>query len=481
MDNPNKTPSPTSDRLPPHSIEAERSLLGSVMIDNGGQENLALLSERLSQREHFFYELNHQKLWDSHIAPMARRGDPVDITTLAPRLKVTDDDLGGIASLMEMVDACATPLNFEYYYSECLELWKLRRQLASLTAGVKAIFDPEKKASEIINEVESLILSAGDTQGESSIVTGRQMMDQCLEDLQGYERMVGLKAGLKTGFDYYDKMTTGFYGSEYIVVAGRPGTGKTSWVMDVMSHVCVTQQMPVLFFSLEMTPNQLGHRWYCQRGGVDFQRLRTGYMEDQDMPKVTTAAVEIKDAPIFVDGKSGIDVLEMRSKARRYKRRHNIGLIVIDYVQLVKPPAGRYYQNREQQVAVISQELLAMCKELDVPVIVLAQLNRDIEKAERARPPQLSDLKESGQIEQDAHNVTILYQPVEKSLSDEEQELVKSYDWSNTRRRINARIVKQRNGPTGDCAFTFWKASMHFEEFKIKEARQYVADQSIEG
>lgn len=464
------------DRLPPHSIEVERSLLGCVLIDNGGAENLALLAERLSQRESFFYDLRHQKLWDAHIAPMARRGDPVDITTLGPRLKVAEEDLGGVSYLLECMDACATPLQFEYYYSECLELWKLRRQLASLTEGVKAIFDPEKKASEIINEVESLVLDAGDAQSESSIVTGKEMMEQCLHDLQGYERMVGLKAGLKTGFDYYDKMTTGLYGSEYIVIAGRPGTGKTSWVMDVMDHVCVSQQIPVLFFSLEMTPNQLGHRWYCQRGGVDFQRLRTGYMEDQDMPKVTTAAVEIQKAPIFVDGKSGIDVLEMRSKARRYKRRHNIGLIVIDYVQLVKPPSGRYYQNREQQVAVISQELLAMCKELDVPVIVLAQLNRDIEKAERARPPQLSDLKESGQIEQDAHNVTILYQPVDKSLSDEEQQLIKSYDWSNTRRRINGRIVKQRNGPTGDCAFTFWKASMHFEEFKIKEARQYVAD-----
>lgn len=468
----------THDRLPPHSLDAEWGLLACCLM-SGGEDNLALLSERMAGRDDLFFDLRNRTVW-SHMADMVHHGRPVDPFTLLQRLEVTGEieEVGGRNwVLAELPEKSPTPLNFEHFWSECFEQWRLRQQLAVVSEAAQAIYDPEKPAAEIIESVESGILSAVDAHSDSTIKTAKEMMQGAVQELDGYVKGVGLKRGLTTGFDYFDKMTTGFYGKEMIVLAGRPGTGKTSLLLDFIDNIAIEQRVPTLFFSLEMTWDQLAHRFYCQRGRVDFQRLRTGYMEDADIKKITVAAGQIAESPLQVDDKSGMNILEIRSKARRLKRTHNIGLVAIDYMQLIgAPPSTNRFANRADQMSEISQHILAMAKELDVPVIVLAQLNREVEKSERPRAPRMSDLKESGQIEQDAHNITILYPPLPGSLTEAEKMMMDNEDWSRTRKRINARICKQRNGPTGDCALTFWKHCMHFDEHKPADTRPYITN-----
>jgi replicative DNA helicase len=265
--------------------------------------------------------------------------------------------------------------------------------------------------------------------------------------------------GLPTGFDYLDKMLLGMGPGDMIVIAARPGLGKTSIGIQIIGHLAVEKKVPCAIFTLEMTAEQLAARLLFQHAKADFQRYRSGYLENEDMPKLIDANTALVRAPILLDETAGINVLQLRARARRFHHQHKIGCLLVDYIQLMRP--SRFYQNREQEVAEISGGLKSLAKELQIPVIVLAQLNRDIEKSHNRRP-QLADLRESGAIEQDADVVAMLYQP---KLDDAEQKKLAAErtDWSDHCRPINLLIAKQRNGPTGDCRLLYQKKSMRFE------------------
>lgn len=457
---------PDHDRLPPHSLDAEMGLLDCALKDTEGAEGcLDTLVERLSDAVDFFYDLRHQKLW-RHFRDMHAAGEPVNQETLLIGLRLTEQN-ELIEHLFELDGKGPSPLNFEFHWKTCNELWRLRRQIRACSAAIEKIYSPdaETNAEQVMEQVEKDILAVRDQQETSTVVSSKALAGDILEVMDGYTRGTGLNKGLLTGFDYYDKMTTGYYGQEYHVLAGRPGTGKTSFALNLVNQICLEQGIPTVFFSLEMTKLQLGLRLISQRSWTDFQRLRTGYLKDEDMRGIAEESVVFAKAPLFIDDLGKQSILSIRSKARRLKRQHGLGFVVIDYLQLIAP-AKRLF-SREQEVSEVSGEILEMAKELDIPVLILAQLNRQIEQTERWRPPRLSDLRESGQVEQDAHSVTILYTPKIKPGGDDEREyeMVTDTDWSQKRLRVNASICKQRNGPTGDVEFIFWKHSMNFKSF----------------
>lgn len=451
----------SEERLPPFSLEAERGLLDCCLEDASEAEGcVGRLAERLINVPDFFYDVRHQQLW-GHIQTMHQAGQPIGPETLIVGLRLAEQQ-ALVELVTELHGAGPTPLNFEFHYKTCMERWKLRRQLQACARAIEKIHDPgtEKNAAKVIEEVEKDILDVRTAQEESTVVPIKKVCVEVLATMDEYTRGEGLNRGMKTGFDYFDKMTTGFYGKEYHVLAGRPGTGKTSMALNMVNTICGDNGIPTLVYSLEMTQEQLGFRLMAQRAWVDFQRLRTGYLVDADLPKLAKAGAALAKSPLFIDELGKQSILSIRSKARRLWRQQGIGFIVIDYLQLVAP--GERMFSREQEVSSISGEILEMAKELGIPVLVLAQLNRQIEQNDRWRPPRLSDLRESGQVEQDAHSVTILYKP--KITDEAEQDLVAG-DWSKKRLRVNALICKQRNGPTGDVELVFWKDSMNFVGF----------------
>jgi replicative DNA helicase len=271
---------------------------------------------------------------------------------------------------------------------------------------------------------------------------------------------------LATGFADFDKMTSGFHPGEMIVIAARPSMGKTSLAMNIAEHVCIDQRLPVGVFSLEMTAESLVLRMLCSRSRVNLRNVRDGFLAERDFPKLTGAAGKMAAAPLFIDDTSGLSILQMRAKARRMHQQHGIKLLVIDYLQLLHSTARRAQENRQQEIADISNGIKALAKELSIPVIVLAQLNRELEK-DKNRKPRLSDLRESGSIEQDADLVGLLYKP---SVEEDEGGV-----GDQDSRPVNLLIAKQRNGPTGDVNLTFLNSITRFE------SAAKVSDEDIPG
>lgn len=458
-----------SDRLPPASLEAERGVLGCVFIEP--QRSLADCIERLPAGGKCFYDLRHQELYDL-VVEMYHAGEAIDVLTVQQRLtdKGRLEAIGGLDFLVSLPEATPSALNLIYYLDIVREKYALRSLLRACGQVVEKVHDPEQneKAAQLLEEAERLMLAVQDVREESSLVTAKEGGKKLLRVFDSYVRGVGIPGGLKTGLHYYDKLLGGMFPQEYAVLAGRPGSGKTSFALQILECIAMMQGLPVALFSLEMTIEQVVLRWACQRGKVNLQKFRTGYMENRDFQKLTNAAIELSKAPIWLDDRSGMTVHEIRSKARRLVREHGVRFICIDYLQLIRSADPRLV--REQQVAEISAELLAMAKELEVPVLVLAQLNRQSESSDRGNHgPKLSDLRESGSVEQDAHNVTILWSP--KPKTDEEEAKLEEWqqqyggrDWSDVVQWVRARICKNRNGPTGDCNLLFLKSHMYFTD-----------------
>jgi len=274
-------------------------------------------------------------------------------------------------------------------------------------------------------------------------------------------------SGVPSGFADFDKMTHGLHGGEMVVIAGRPSMGKTSLAMNIAEHVAVNERLPVGVFSLEMTAESLVLRMLCSRSRVNLRNVRDGFLAERDFPKLTGAAGKMAAAPLFIDDSAGLSILQLRAKARRMHQQHGIKLLVVDYLQLLHSTAARAKENRQQEIADISSGIKGLAKELDIPVIVLAQLNRELEK-DKSRKPRLSDLRESGSIEQDADLVGLLYKP---SVDDEEG----GGGGDSESRPVNLLIAKQRNGPTGDVNLTFLNSITRFE------SAAKVSDEDVPG
>jgi replicative DNA helicase len=332
--------------------------------------------------------------------------------------------------------------------------------IQTCTGVVSRVYEFEGEVDMLMDEVERDILRISESRVQAQSVTMKDLVKKAINTIEDYHQRQGVLTGVSTGFADLDKMTSGLHGGEMIVIAARPSVGKTSLAMNIAEHVSVDLKLPVGVFSLEMSSESLVLRMLCSRSRVNLRNIRDGFLAERDFPKLTGAAGKLANAPLFIDDSSGLSILQLRAKARRMHQQYAVKLFVVDYLQLLHSTARRA-ENRQQEIADISNGIKALAKELDVPVIVLSQLNREMER-DKNRPPRLSDLRESGSIEQDADLVGLLYRPSKEKDDDESGGAVGAPN-DNESLPVNLLIAKQRNGPTGDVELTFLKSITRFE------------------
>jgi replicative DNA helicase len=441
------------DRLPPHSIEAEQGVLGSIFLLPN--ECMGEAIEKLKSGAETFYDLRHRTIYET-LVEMYDAKEPIDSITVQQRLRDRQqlDAIGGVAYLSALPDSVPSPANIGFYLNVLREKFILRRMIQACSGVVSRVYEYEGEVDGLLDEVERDILKISEERSENTTSTIKDLVRTAISTIEDYHQRQGLLTGVGTGFPDLDKMTSGLHEGEMVVIAARPSMGKTSLAMNIAEAVAIDQKLPVGVFSLEMTAESLVLRMLCSRSRVNLRNIRDGFLAERDFPKLTGSAGKLANAPLFIDDSPGLSILQLRAKARRMAQQYGIKLFVIDYLQLLHSTARRA-ENRQQEIADISNGVKALAKELKVPVIVLSQLNRELEK-DKNRKPRLSDLRESGAIEQDADLVALLYKPgggEDEDGAQQEQDAVP----------VNLLIAKQRNGPTGDVHLTFLKSYTRFE------------------
>jgi len=447
---------PNVDRLPPHSPEAEQGVLGCALLSPN--ECVGECVEKLKDGgQEFFYDLRHQTIYET-LAEMFNERMPIDVITVQQRLKDKQllDQVGGIAYLAQLQDAVPSAANLSYYLDIVQEKFLLRKMIHTCTDVVGRVYDYEGEVDALMDEVERDILRISESRAQGAVLGVKELVGKAIGTIENYFSRKGVLNGLATGFADLDRITDGLHGSEMIVIAARPSMGKTSLAMNIAEHVVLEEKLPVAVFSLEMSAESLVLRMMCSIARVNLRSIREGFMSEADFPKLTSAAGRLANAPLFIDDSAGLSILQLRARARRMWQQHGIKLFVVDYLQLLHSTGKRSQENRQQEISDISSGLKALAKELKVPVIVLSQLNRELEK-DKSRKPRLSDLRESGAIEQDADVVGLLYKP--NAGDDEDGTAVDEPEGLP----VNLLIAKQRNGPTGDINLTFLKSYTRFE------------------
>jgi replicative DNA helicase len=442
------------DRLPPHSAEAEQGVLGCVLLSPN--ECLGECIGKFKKGGEEFYDLRHQSIYQV-LVEMYDQKEAVDLITLQQRLKDKQqlEPIGGLAYLSSLPDAVPSAANLSYYLDIVWEKFILRKMIQTCTDVVGRVYDHDGDVDELLDEVERDILHISEARVEASENTIKELVNRAITTIEDFHQRQGKLTGVGTGFVDFDKMTNGMHAGEMIVIAARPSMGKTSLAMNIAEHVAIDLKLPVGVFSLEMTADSLVLRLLCSRSRVNLRNIREGFLAERDFPKLTGTAGKLSSAPLFIDDTSALSILQLRAKARRMHQQYGIKLFVVDYLQLLHSTARRA-ENRQQEIADISNGIKALAKELKVPIIVLSQLNREMER-DKNRKPRLSDLRESGAIEQDADVVGLLYKPSggddDDSGGSDEQDAIP----------LNLLIAKQRNGPTGDVNLTFLKSFTRFE------------------
>ncbi|MCD8525541.1 MAG: replicative DNA helicase [Gammaproteobacteria bacterium] len=441
-------------KIPPHSIEAEQSVLGALLLDN---KTWPLVEERLSDDD--FYRRSHKILF-SVIRLLLQQGHPADVLTVAERLKLdkTLDDAGGEVYLFELAKNTPTAFNVGAYADIVQERAILRRLIAVSNEIAGDAFHPPAGQSivELLDAAERKVFSIAE---KSSRGAGPQniksLLTEAVDRIDHLYRSESALVGVATGYTDLDDMTSGLQSSDLIIIAGRPSMGKTAFAMNIVEHVAVHEKTGVLVFSMEMSGASLALRLMSSLGKIDQHKVRTGKLEDHDWANLTEALGHLSEAPIFIDDTPALSPAEVRSRARRVAREHNLGLIVVDYLQLMQMPG--YEENRTLEISSISRALKALAKELNIPVVALSQLNRGLEQRADKRPI-MSDLRESGAIEQDADLIAFIYR-------DEVYH-------EDTRDKGIAEIIiaKQRNGPIGKVRLTFRGQYTRFENFTPQQA-----------
>ncbi len=444
-----------TDRLPPHAPEAEQGVLGCILLSPN--DCLGQCIEKLKAGPEVFYDLRHQTIYTA-LVEMYDQREPIDVITVQQRLKDRQllEQIGGIPYLNALQDAVPSAANVTYYAEIVQEKYLLRKLIHACSDVVGKVYEFEGEVDVLMDEVERDILQISESRVQGGAVAAKQLVNKAIGTIENYFSRQGSLGGLSTGFADLDKMTDGLHGGEMIIVAARPSMGKTSLAMNIAEHVAMNEKVPVGVFSLEMTAESLVLRTLCSNARVNLRNIREGFMSESDFPKLTTSAGRLSNAPLFIDDTPGLSILQMRARARRMWQQHGIKLFVVDYLQLLHSTSRRAQENRQQEISEISSGIKALAKELNVPVIVLSQLNRELEK-DKSRKPRLSDLRESGAIEQDADLVGLLYKP--SAGDDEDAPSPEEHDGVP----VNLLIAKQRNGPTGDVNLTFLKSYTRFE------------------
>lgn len=457
-------------RVPPHSVDAEQAVLGCILINPN--ESLDLCLEKLrtpqtldtegksrgqSDETHFFYDLKHQLIFEL-LVDMCEAKEAVDTLTLANRLRDRGqlDTIGGPAYLASLEDSVPSAANLTYYLDIVWEKYLLRKLLKVCTGMLQDAYSHEGDVEQLLDEAETRIHRINDERTGERQADMKTLVRKAIEEVEAQHLRKGAITGIPTGFLDLDNLTDGLQAGEMIVVAARPSMGKTSLAMNIAAHVALEAKKPVGVFSLEMTSEQLVTRMLFSQARMNLRTARDGFLISSDFPKMTAAAGRLAKAPLYIDDTAGLSILQLRAKARRMKHQHDVQLIVVDYLQLLNSTSRRARDNRQQEITEISGGIKTLAKELHLPVIILSQLNREMER-DKARKPRLSDLRESGAIEQDADIVGLLYKPT--SGEDEEDGLAEL----NEGEPVNLLIAKQRNGPTGDVSLTFFKNYTRFE------------------
>jgi len=435
------------EKIPPQSIEVEQAVLGAMLLD---KEAIGKAVEIIDKDS--FYRDDHQKIF-SAIVDLYDKNQPVDIITVSDELtkrKELDNE------------KIATTANIEYHANIILEKATLRKLIGTSTQIVSQCYDATLEVDDLLDRAEQEIFNISEKRIKEGFVSIGDLLPHTFEAIEEYQKKGGMVTGLSTGFIELDTLTGGLQRSDLIVVASRPSMGKTAFCLSTAEHAAIEERIPVGIFSLEMTKSQLAQRMLCSRARFSTHKMRTGRISDHEYSNLAVAVGPLAESKIFIDDTPNIGILQMRAKARRLKAQFDVGLVIVDYLQLMQGP--KRAESRQQEISMISRSLKGLAKELEVPVIAVSQLSRKVEDRGGDKRPMLADLRESGAIEQDADVVIFVYRP-------EFYGIEKFKDQAPTEGVAEIILSKHRNGPTGNLRLTFIKDYARFEnmEFIHKE------------
>ncbi|MBI1979354.1 MAG: replicative DNA helicase [Elusimicrobia bacterium] len=447
------------DKVPPYSAEAERAVLGSMLIDKEALERALELLEEGS-----FYDDTHRKVFAS-IKQLSLNNQVVDTVTLAEELRKKEalHSIGGAEYLAQIINTVATAAHIDHYAAIVQEKFVLRELIRASTQTVNECFQENEGATALLDRAEGLIYAIADQKNRTGLAPVSEMLHEMIENLELLHQQKEAVTGVSTGFKRFDDMTAGLQRSNLIILAARPGVGKTAFALNIALHVAIKKKTPVAIFSLEMSQQEIGLRLLSAATGIHLQSLRTGFFKKADWPVITRKAELLSESPLYLDySSSAMSILTLRSAARRLASQLTakgtpLSLIIIDYLQLMQG-SRRNPESRQTEIAEISRSLKGLARDLNIPILALSQLNRSPEERGREGKPQLSDLRESGALEQDADLVAFIYREA-MYKKDPDEELL---------RKAKLIVAKQRNGPLGDVDLIFMKECARFENFEAE-------------
>ena len=457
-------------RKPPQNVEAERSVLGAMLLN---PDAVGLAIEVLGDnRGETFYVEGHRRVY-SAMVELNRRKSPIDAVTLTDQL-VREGHLeavGGASYISELTGAVPTSANVEHYAAIVAQNDMLRRLISSCTEVVGEAYDSPEDPKELLDRAESHILRIAQARERNPVTPIGDLLDDAVDRIDQIIKSGSHYTGLPSGFRRLDETLSGFQPSDMIVLAARPSVGKTAFALNIAANLAIREHKSVLLFSLEMAKMQLTQRLLCMQGRINSRRLQTGYLARREFPKLTTAASQLQSAPIYIDDSAGINILELRSKTRRHVSQYDLDLIVIDYLQLMRGHSTQRaarFENRQTEIAEISRSIKELARELRIPILALSQLNREADR-EEGGGPRLSQLRESGAIEQDADVVIMMSRLADYKRGKRSADETPAPD-PILEKTVIMNVAKQRNGPTGKFRLLFDKDIQRFEDPAPKSA-----------
>ena len=446
--------SPSIERLPPHAPQSEMAIVGCCLM--APNECINECVEKGVGGGDVFYDMRCREVMETMVA-MHDQLQPVDMVTLRQWLKDNGvlEQIGGIPFLAECQDLVPSAGNLSAYIEEVKDKYLMRRMVQTGTELVAKVYDFEGSVEELADwfEAEALSIRKGMEQTETAPI--KELVNRAISRIEDCYNRKGTISGLPTGFADLDRMTDGLHPSNMITIAARPSMGKSSIALNIAEHLVLECKIPVGIFSLEMTAEELITRSMCSCARVNLRSVSEGFMSERDFPRLTSVAGRLSQACLYIDDSGSLSIMQLRARARRMVQQHHIKLLEIDYLQLLHSTTKRARENRQQEISDISGGIKALAKELKIPILVLSQLNRELEK-DKNRKPRLADIRESGSVEQDSDVVGLLYKPKTDDAEDE-------YGQESDGMPVNLIIAKSRNGPTGEIPLTFLKIFTRFE------------------
>ena len=437
-------------KTPPHSLEAEKTVLGGILVNN---ESLNVVLSVITPED--FYKEAHQRIIE-RIAGLVDKGQPVDLLTLSEEMARAGllEEIGGMSYLSALMDGVPKSLNVEYYAQIIKEKALLRRLILSSAKIISASYEQKDEADDLLNEAQAAIIEVADQRIRPGFIPVRSLTGPTLDMIQKLSERKEAVTGVPSGFRSLDSLTAGFHPSELVIIAARPSMGKTALALNIAQYAGTKTDYSAAFFSMEMAKEQLVIRLLCAESQMDIKKVRTGFISERDFGKLKLAGETLSRSKIFIDETPGVTIMEMKAKARRLRMEQHLDVVFIDYIQLMR--AGGRFENRNQEMSFISRSLKELAKELRVPVVGISQLSRAPEKGRKEARPQLSDLRESGAIEQDADVVIFIYRPEYYHPDDE-----------SLHGLAEVSVAKQRNGPTGNLNLAFIREYARFADMEF--------------